>query len=147
MTKLDLAIEEFKLFQAIIARQDDISFKIKGLCVTLHVGILALLYNSKINSLLESKYIFFSIMLFMILVFFIWIEAIHRVAMDRALERSAEIEKEIRTNDLKEYPKIGLSLGRNNTPKDQFHAMNQIRLWSPYSIIFLIDVSAIILLS
>lgn len=143
MEKIELALEELKILQEIIARHDDISFKIKGWCLTLNIGILAALYGvSGGNSIQLSKYLIYPSLL-LIIVFFIWLEAIYRVAMNRAIQRTAKIEKEICENDLKDYPKINAALGKPNKIKDQLKALNNVRIVAPYLIIFIIDTLAL----
>ncbi|WP_192348630.1 hypothetical protein [Algoriphagus sp. Y33] len=142
MKRQEIAIEELKLLQTIISRHDDISFKIKGWCITLNIGIITAIYGMPDFTFLNSK----ALALFLLPlanVFFIWVGAIYRVAMNRAIERSTKIEKEIRNNRLKKYPQLNITLGRRNRLKDQLNSLKNIRTTAPYIIIFIIDILAI----
>src|SRR5690606_18624323 len=141
------AWEELKMLQSIIARHDDISFRVKGWCITLNVGVLAAIYgvggdsDFKVGGDDEFKFSDLAtfISLYLVLLFFLWIDAIYRVAMNRAIERASEVEQEIRNNTPKGYPKIGLTLGQKNLIKDQLKTLKNIRVIAPYVIIFVID--------
>jgi hypothetical protein len=139
LNKKELAKDELKILQDIIARHDDISFKIKSWCITLNIGILAAFYG--INSTEAIKIPLFLIFpcLILIDIFFLWIDAVYRVAMNRAMKRSATIEKQLRKNKLKKYPKINKTFNKPNKLRDQFLALKNIRVTAPYIIILFID--------
>lgn len=145
MDKIDIAFEELKMLQDIIARHDELSFQIKGWCMTLNVGVIAAIYGIGGGSTINASKVLVFIALVLITIFFIWLEAIYRVAMNRAIQRTATIEKEIREDSLGEYPKINLTLGIPNKIKDQIKALENIRIVAPYFIIFLIDSLALLI--
>lgn len=145
MEKVNLALEELRMLQDIIARHDEISFKLKGWCITLNIGVLAALYGVNEGKTIDINPVVVFVCLFLAILFFLWLDAIYRVAMDRAIQRTAKIEKQIRKNNFGEYPKINIALGRPNRIRDQINAINNIRVIAPYLIIVIIDLLALIL--
>lgn len=143
MDKIDIAMEEIKILQSIIARHDDLSIRIKSWCISLNIGLIAAFYGINASNQISFNKISMVIILVLLTGFFLWLDTIYRVAMDRAIQRTTEIETEIREHKLSTYPKINISLGMPNRLTNQIRTIRNIRMNTPYIMIIIIDTVAI----
>ena len=136
MEKLDLALEELRRLDSIIARHDEMTMKIKNWCIGLDTVIITAIIriNFKISEL-----IMISTFLVALIFCFLWIEAIFRLAMDRSIIRSGEIEREIQTSSFGEYPKINETLQAKSKINEFIKSGTKSRSFVPYIIILVID--------
>ena len=111
MNKENMALEELKIFQKTISDHEDVFLKIRGWSITL-VSAISVGYLSDRISISYFEYVFLSLM---IVVFFSWSEAIHRVAQTRAKNRSGEIEQAIRGEIEYNGPSIRATFTQGNT--------------------------------
>jgi hypothetical protein len=84
-----ITLEELKLVQFIIHNQEQMRIKVVGWCIATISAISVAYLSLKLN--LPSKS-YFSLSLIIILIF-LWLDTVHRVAVDRAIFRSGEIER------------------------------------------------------
>jgi hypothetical protein len=103
--KTNLALEEFKLLQATVARQEGIRFQIRSWNIAL-LTALTVSFVASNSPISKGKYLVASIGL---AILFLWLEVIHRVAEDRALRRSAVVEAALRDEIPYDGPQIGES--------------------------------------
>lgn len=123
-----IAIEELKLVQAIISNQENTRLKIMGWGVAAVVAISVSYLAERVN-MPPSSYLGPSVI---IIGLFLWLDVIHRVSVDRAIERSATIEQYLRDGDDYDGPKIGLSMSVSNGLSYQLNAVKNIRVYAPY---------------
>ncbi len=135
----DVALEELKILQEIIARHDDISFKIKGWCVTLITAIILAIKSGKFSISVSSGLV----LLGGISILFLWVDIIYRVAEDRAISRSREVERLIRDHIVYDGPQIAESLSVKTTFMDQMSSLNNIRIYVPYIAISIIVLAVV----
>lgn len=128
------ALDELRILQGIVARHDDISFKIKGWCVTLITGIMLALKSGNFAVSTKSSLI----LAFGISLLFLWVDVVYRVAEDRAIDRSDEIEKLMRDESEYDGPKIVMTLRKPNTLSDQYKSLKNVRIYLPYLILTMI---------
>ena len=136
IVRTEIALEELKILQQIVARHDDLSFKIKGWCVTLVTAIILAIKSDKYSISVSSGLS----LLFGISLLFLWIDVIYRVAEDRAISRSRQVERLIRDHIVYDGPKIAESLSVKTTFMNQMRSLNNIRIYVPY-----ISISIIVL--
>lgn len=134
LSKSQLAIEELKLLQIIAGNQEELRFKIRGWCIALVTALTAAFLSGKIE-FLGIEYILISCL---ILTLFLWLDVLYRVAQDRALTRAAVVEENLRGSEVYEGPLIRNSLSVKNTIKDQRKSLNNIRVYGPYLLLFVI---------
>ncbi len=132
-----LALEEYKLLQSIAEAQETLRFKIRGWCVALITALSVAVLSQKIHF---SGGQFLSLASVIVLMF-LWLDVLYRVAQDRALDRAKVVEKSLQ--GLIEYdgPKIRDKLSVQNSLADQVHALKNVRIYGPYLLL-----SAIIIL-
>lgn len=129
----DIALEELRLLESIIAKHDDLRAHMMNWAVGL-VTALSAAYLSDKSGL--DHWGFLTVGAFVALLFF-WMDAVYKVAQDRAIKRAALVEQHLRQLNEKEPqpydgPRIGESLSPANTWKEQWYAASRIRLWFPY---------------
>ena len=67
---------------------------------------------------------------------FLWLDVVHRVAQDRAMARSREVEKVLRTEQAPcDGPLIGERLSAPNRLRDQLSAVANVRVYGPYLVL------------
>ncbi len=128
------AMEELKLLQNVIGRQEDFRMKIKSWAVTLVSAVSIAFLSGKIN-ISSKSYIIMSVG---IIVSFCWTDVIYRVAQNRAMKRSGNVESYLRGEVEYSGPKIGSSLSIPNTLSEQFGAFNNVRTYSVYLILVIL---------
>ena len=123
-----IALEELKLVQSIIHTQEQMRFKVVGWCIATITG-LSVAYLSEKLDLPHTSYFVLSILIILI---FLWLDTVHRVAVDRAIMRSGEIEKALRGEAEYDGPKIGESLSLKNGILYQLRSLKNVRVYGPY---------------
>lgn len=123
-----LALEEFKLLQGIARDQEELRFKIRGWCVALITALSVALLSNEIE-LPRKEYFLVSLM---ILLLFLWLDVLYRVAQDRALRRAKVVEKVLQNKCAYSGPCIRESLSVKNSLAEQLRSLNNIRVYSPY---------------
>lgn len=135
MDNVEKAFEELKIFQKIIHTHDAIFDRIRNWCITL-VSAISVGYLSDSITISIFQYVFIATL---IVIFFAWSEAIHRVAQTRALKRSSDIEMAIRGDTDYIGPQIRNSLQQGNKLSDQIKVIRRPRFYITYvSMIFII---------
>jgi len=134
MDKQTIAVEELKIVEEIINYQESIRFKFLGWLITIISAISVAFLSSKLN-ISQNSFLLLSTLIIMI---FLWLDTIHRVAVDRAIERAGKIERYLRAENKKyDGPKIGESISIKNGIKYQIIALANIRVYSPYLALFI----------
>ena len=141
-SNLDLAIEELKILFSIISRHDDLSFKIKKWAITINSALIIGIASGKITEYIANNYLI--LFLPVLPLIFLWIDVIHRVAMDRAIKRQADVEECVRNNNNYDGPKIDMTLSKPNSFKDQMKALNNVRMYFIYLILVISIIITII---
>jgi ribose/xylose/arabinose/galactoside ABC-type transport system permease subunit len=109
-----VAIEEWKLLSSIIARLEDVEYKMRSWLFTLITGLTIALYSKEIDLSVVS---FFLIGSFLVAVF-LWMDLVHRMPKREAIELSKEIEHSLRKNGPKyEGPTMSEALGHPRVGK------------------------------
>lgn len=122
------AIEELKLLQAFIGKSDDISLKIKGWSITLSTAYIIALATGK----LTNGHL--TLLALLVPLLFLWLDVVFRVAQNRAIRRSSCIEEAIRGEREYDGPRIAKTLSQPNNLREQWQALNNVRMHIPYSI-------------
>jgi len=123
-----IALEELKLVQAIITNQELVRLKIMGWGVAATIAISVAYLSEKID-LPALSYLMLSVIIIGI---FLWLDTVHRVAVDRAIERSGEIEECLRKEKAYDGPKIGQSISVKNGIPYQLRSLKNVRVYGPY---------------
>jgi len=123
-----IALEELKLVQSIIHNQEQMRIKVVGWCIATISAISVAYLSQKLNLPPKS---YFSLSLIIILIF-LWLDTVHRVAVDRAILRSGEIESFFRKEIEYDGPKIGKSISVKNGIPYQFRSLKNVRVYGPY---------------
>lgn len=139
MESSEMALEELKVLADIISRHDEISLKIKGWCTTLVTGFLVAMFSGTIQAPLNVS----GLLVAVIIVIFLWIDVVFRVAEDRAINRQGEVEKALRGEVQYDGPKIKWSLSTPNTFRDQLRSLNNNRIYLPYVALSIIVFSGV----
>jgi hypothetical protein len=134
MNESQLALEELKILQSIIARQENNCMKLRGWAIGL-VTALTVVFTSKDTLIVKSEYILLACIM---IALFLWLEVIYAVAGNRAIKRSIEVEEIIPKATGYKGPKIGANLKRKNTFRSQLDAFNNVRIYVPYAVLALI---------
>jgi hypothetical protein len=100
------AIEEWKLLQAVIARQEDLVFRIRGYNYALLTAFSAGLIAGRIAI---SGWLFLAIGWGVALAF-LWMELAQRVGLKRAIERSKGVEQALRSGSGYDGPLLASTL-------------------------------------
>jgi hypothetical protein len=127
-----IALEELKLLQAVIHKQDDARSHIVGWSVAVVVALTVAYLSDK--GLTGKTYCFLGTV---VVLLFLWLDVVHKVAQDRAISRVKAIEKSIRTGTYYIGPCIAGTLTRPNTLYEQCLAARNVRVWAPYATLFL----------
>ncbi|HBY02154.1 MAG TPA: hypothetical protein DEG92_06430 [Rikenellaceae bacterium] len=137
-----VALKEYEFLQNIIARQESIRLTIRNWLFGLVTGLIIAFYS---NDFILSQWQFTLLSIFLILMFY-WTELLHRVAEYRAMVRSTEVEEILRSGTSYDGPKIGKSLDKRNTIKDQIAQIpNNPRIYIPYiTLLFIISLIALV---
>lgn len=137
LSKSQLALEELKLLQGIAQNQEELRFKIRGWCLAL-VTALSVAFLSERIKFSGGQYIFVSCL---ILVLFLWLDVLYRVAQDRAFARKKVVEEYLRGIGEYSGPLIRDSLSGPNSVEEQCVSLNNIRVYGPYVFLFVIVLS------
>ena len=87
--KKTIAIEEWKLLNSVIARLEDVEYKIRSWLIALITGLAVALYSNKI----DLPVLGFAIITILLIVIFAWMDLIHRIPKRYAIDRAKEVEK------------------------------------------------------
>lgn len=135
---VDIALEELKLLNAIIARLEDVEYKIRSWLFPLLTGIaVAPFYAKDIN---PPKWFFLTISCVLIITFMA-IELLHRPPKRRAIDRAKIVEAFLRgENQTYDGPKITTSLSdtRRSTIGPEFWRMVKHGPYIPLFILVLL---------
>ncbi|MDV5062092.1 hypothetical protein [Vibrio diabolicus] len=132
---LKVALEEFRTLQTIIGNHETLFDRVRGWCMTLVVA-MSIAYLTKDVELAAMPYIILS---WFIIIFFAFIEAVHRVAHTRALQRSEEIEAILMKGGVDyDGPKIRITLKIDSDSSSILKSSNNIRFWAIWGSLFLI---------
>lgn len=132
----ELAIKELEILQRVIERQEEIRLQIRKWYIAI-ITALTIAFLSNEITFCKCNYVLIT---FIITVSFLWLEVVHRVAEQRAMNRSGIVEKQLRLGNAYDGPKINDSLSKNNNPNEQWKALNNIRIYGIYVIYYLIIV-------
>lgn len=102
----DLAVEELKLIQGIIGRQEEVRLRLRSWGITLIAAASVAQLSGELE-LSASRYLFVSLS---VIGLFWFLEAVHRRAEERAILRSAQIESALRGEEQYRGPLIRRSL-------------------------------------
>lgn len=129
-----LPLEELKILQDIASRQEELRVKIRGWCIALltALSVAALSQEIRISS---GQFFFFGCV---ILVLFLWLDALYRVAQDRAFDRAKVVESVLRGEVNYDGPRIRDSLSEPNSLEGQIKSLRNVRVYSPYAILLII---------
>jgi hypothetical protein len=132
--KINIILKELEFLQGVIARQENARLTIRNWYMGF-ITVLVVAFFSKEISM--NKNAFISIGSTLTLLFY-WTELVYRVAEKRAMVRSNEVEGKLRESENYDGPKIGVSLGRPNTIKDQLKEVpNNVRISGPYLVMLI----------
>lgn len=137
LTNKQLALEELKLLLDIAQGQEELRFKIRGWCIALVTAFSVAFLSEKIK-FSGCQFILISSL---ILVLFLWLDVLYRVAQDRAFKRSKVVEENLRGIGNYSGPLIGEYLSVPNSAKDQVVSLKNIRVYGPYVLLLVIVVS------
>ena len=84
-----IAIEEWKLLNSVIARLEDVEYKIRSWLLALITGLAVALYSNKI----DLPVLGFAIISILLIVIFAWMDLIHRIPKRYAIERAEKVEE------------------------------------------------------
>jgi len=87
-----VAIEEWKLLSATIARLEDVEYKMRSWLLALITGLAVALYSENI----DLPVVGFMIIGILLVIVFAWMDLIHRMPKRKAIERSKEVEESLR---------------------------------------------------
>ena len=135
-TNFELMIKEFDILQDVIKFQEDIRMKSRNWCITIISAITITFISEKIS----FSNLNFLIMNSVLIVLFLWLELIYRVAEKRAIIRSSYVESALRGEKKYDGPLIGKSLSKSNSIKTQIKELNNIRIYFTYLILFLLTI-------
>ena len=128
MDQEELAVEELKLAQAAIHKQDDLRFKIIGWCVIFFTGLTVAFLSEDMP---VGKSIYLVVGAVGIVAFGI-LDVLHKVAQDRAIKRYQCIEEGLRTVCTYDGPCLGDRLAEKVTPSALWKASKNARVFGPY---------------
>lgn len=137
LSKNEIALEELKILQGIAQNQEELRFKIRGWCLALVTAFSVAFLSEKVK-FCGGQFILISSL---IVVLFLWLDVLYRVAQDRAFARAKDVEKYLRGTGDYSGPLIRNSLSVPNSVKDQCESLNNIRVYGPYVLLFLIILS------
>ena len=122
------AIEEMKLLSSIIGRIESIIYQRQAWLFTLITGLALVLFKD--NPLISiGQFLYLSVSI----AFVFWIaDAIQRVPVSRAIERSKAVEQSLRESRYNDSPLITDSLSTGRDCKDFVHTLFRFRVMTPY---------------
>lgn len=123
-----LALEEIKILQAIVIKHDDI----RSTIINWNVGLITALCVAFLSGKSGLDRIDFFLIGVAIILLFFWLDVVYKIAQNRAIRRSAEIEDQIRCGTTYDGPIIGKSLTQPNTASEQMNAARNVRVWFPF---------------
>lgn len=101
------AMKELEIIQDVIARQADVSIKIRGWFFAIMSALIAALYSPSI----QLEPIVFLIISIISLITFGMMEGVHRIIQGAAIQRGIAVEKALRGETKYDGPQIANSLG------------------------------------
>jgi hypothetical protein len=127
------AVEEWKLLQAIIARQEDLVFKIRGYNYALLTAFSAGIIGGKLPI---SGWLFLGIG-WGLGIAFLWMELAQRVGLKRAVERSKNVESSLASSSGYDGPLLAATLTNAVGMKEMLKPLfkNEM-IWVPAVAIF-----------
>ena len=138
MEPMEVAIEEQKLLTQIIQHQETFALRIVGYAGAVITALSALRLTSETVLPLGAYIVTSGIAIGL----FFWTAVIFRVAQDRAIGRSFDVEAHIRDllDEGKVFasydgPLIAESLSNRNTADAQRHAAENVRVWGPFALL------------
>ena len=129
-----LALEEFKLLQGIAEAQETLRFKIRSWCVALITALSVAVLSQKI----QFSVCQFLLIATVIMLMFLWLDVLYRVAQDWALRRAKLVEESLRGLIKYDGPKVRESLSAPNSVADQVLSLNNVRVYGPYLLLLVI---------
>lgn len=136
MEQEPIIIKELEIMQGIIARQEEMRMQCRNWYITI-VTALTVAFFSKEVSLGQRHYLLITLVL---AASFLWLEVIHRVAEQRAMDRGLLIEQALRKEVVYNGPSIGESFKDASTKGEQLKALNNIRLYATYLLLSLLAI-------
>jgi len=103
-----LAMEEWRLLQAVIGRLEDNEIKIRNWFITVLSAFTLAFFIEKV----AMPRIAFQLVVAGIAFVFLWLELVQRVPKRKAIDRAHVVERKLRRNGPFDSPKIGQSLKR-----------------------------------
>lgn len=126
--KKELAITEIQMVQQVIQQQTDLRNRIVAWSVTLNTAIVVALSSQTIQ-LSKERYLIVAVVVTLV---FFWLDTIHKVTENRAIDRSNAIESYLRGEGGYNGPQLGLSLSKPNTLAQQIRVAKLVRVWGPH---------------
>ena len=127
----NVALEEWKLCQSVIANQEAIIYKRQSLLVTVIGAATAIALPSDVHLLEPSGYLLLSLC---IIVLFFILEVIQRLPHIRAIKRATEVEEDLRKSKY-EGPNLSHHLGHGGRWTDALVSLTRIRVLAPYAVV------------
>ena len=143
MEPVEIALSELKMVQDIIHNQEQMRLKVVGWCIAAVTGI-SIAFVSKTLVVPTKYYLALSLAITCI---FLWLDTVHRVAVDRAIARSGDIEGFLRGEHEYDGPKIGKSISVASGARYQAESLKNVRVYGPYLALSLIVVAVAVIKS
>ncbi|UCE59909.1 MAG: hypothetical protein JSU63_20995 [Phycisphaerales bacterium] len=137
MDRENVALEELKLLQAIIARQDQMRFRIKTWATTIFSALSLALFTEKIELSTSS----FLLAALLVSGLFWALDAIYRTSEERAIRRAKVVEECIESAGPYKGPKIAASLSTTGSWREFMGALQRARVFALYVILILLAVA------
>ena len=125
------AVEEWKLLQGIIARKENIVFRVRGCCYLLLAVLGTAIFHAKTQL---SEWIMLYIAYLVVLAFFA-VEVAQRVALRRAIGRSRQVENSLRDGLPYDGPRLGDALSGPATWREVWQCSGRNEMvWVPAAV-------------
>lgn len=104
----ELAMSELQLVQQVIQQHTELRNRIVAWSVTLNTAVIVALSSQTVH-LPKERFLFVALMITLV---FFWLDTVHKVTENRAIDRSNAIESCLRGEGSYDGPQIGRSLDK-----------------------------------